>query len=187
MVVRIAGDRVGEAMEVNNMYERILVPLDGSELAENVLPYVQALAEKFGSAVTLLRATLPPEELVPPTGMGLPMGDAATFGSLLTPSSIDDFQALLDAEKEETKSYLEGVATRLKEAGVNVSAEQAEGAANDVIIRRAASLPASLVAMTTHGRSGLARVVVGSVADEVVRKAVCPVLLVRVSDKELKG
>jgi nucleotide-binding universal stress UspA family protein len=174
-------------MEVEAMYEKILVPLDGSELAEHVLPYVQALAEKFGSAVTLIRATLPPEELVPPAGMGLPMGDAAAYGSLLTPSSIEDFQALLDAEKEETQGYLNDVVARLKEAGVNASAEHAEGAASDVIIGRAASLPASLVAMTTHGRSGLARAVVGSVADEVVRKAACPVLLIRVSDKELKG
>jgi len=67
-----------------------------------------------------------------------------------------------------------------------VIAEHKEGSAADVIIDRAKSLPAELIAMTTHGRSGLARVVVGSVADEVVRNVICPVLLVRVSEKELK-
>jgi nucleotide-binding universal stress UspA family protein len=168
------------------MYEKILVPLDGSELAERVLEHVQAVAEKFGSMVVLLRATLPPEELVPPAGMGLPMGDMAAYDSLLSPASIQDFAALLEAEKSETEAYLKGVAEHLGGHGFTVTTEHREGSADEVIIERARDLPADLVAMTTHGRSGLARVVVGSVADQVVRKVSCPVLLVRVSEKELK-
>jgi nucleotide-binding universal stress UspA family protein len=169
------------------MYENILVPLDGSELAEQVLPHVQALAEKFGSTVTLLRATLSPQELVPPTGMSLPLGDAAALGNVLTPGTIEDFDAILAAEKSETETYLNATAERLKGHGFDVKAEHVEGSPADVIIKRAASLHAGLVTMTTHGRSGLARALVGSVADEVVRKSACPVLLVRVSTKELKA
>ncbi len=169
------------------MYEKILVPLDGSELAETVLPHVQALAEKFGSAVILLRATLSPDELVPPTGMGLPMGDMAAYGSLVGPGSVEDLQSLLASEKSETEDYLNGVAERLKAQNLNVTTSHVEGHAAEIIIAQAASLSAGLVAMTTHGRSGLARAFVGSVADEVVRKSSCPVLLVRVSDKELKA
>jgi len=168
------------------MYEHILVPLDGSELAEQVLSHVQAIAEKFGSNVVLLRATLQPEELVPPAGMGLPMGDMAAYGSLLGPGSIEDFQTLLETEENETQAYLTGIANNLNGHGFVVTAEHKEGSAADVIIERAKSLPADLIAMTTHGRSGFARAVVGSVADEVVRNVTCPVLLVRVSDKELK-
>lgn len=168
------------------MYERILVPLDGSELAEMVLPHVQAIAEKFGSNVILLRATLPPDELVPPAGMGLPMGDMAAYGSLMGPGSIEDFETILQTEENETQSYLSGIANNLNGHGFVATAEHKEGSAADVIIERAKSLPADLIAMTTHGRSGLARVVVGSVADEVVRNVSCPVLLVRVHEKELK-
>jgi nucleotide-binding universal stress UspA family protein len=169
------------------MYEKILVPLDGSVLAERVLQHVQAIAEKFGSTVVLLRATLPPEELVPPAGMGLPMGDMAAYDSLLSPTSIQDFQAVLEAEESETKAYLKGMSEHLSGHGFAVTTEHKDGAASEVIIEFSKSLPADLVAMTTHGRSGLARVVVGSVADEVVRKVSCPVLLVRVSEKELKA
>src|SRR5438105_1720893 len=89
--LRPARNRVRTIREVDAMYENILVPLDGSELAEQVLPHVQALAEKFGSTVTLLRATLSPQELVPPTGMSLPLGDAAAHGNVLTPGTIEDF------------------------------------------------------------------------------------------------
>ena len=168
------------------MYEKIIVALDGSELAEHVLPHVQALAEKFGSTVTLLHATLPPEELVPPGGMGMPMGDMTGYGNLLRPESLEAMDSLLEAEKSESVTYLESVAEKLKDHGFEVVTEQAEGSAADVIIERARSLPASLIAMTTHGRSGVARALVGSVADEVVRNSTCPVLLVRVSEKELK-
>ncbi len=65
------------------MYEKILVPLDGSELAERVLPHAQALAEKFGSTVTLLSATLSPQEMVPPANFGLPMGILPLTGAWL--------------------------------------------------------------------------------------------------------
>jgi len=169
------------------MYEKILVPLDGSELAEKVLPHVQALAEKFGSTVILLRATLSPEELVPPTGMGMPMGDMAAYGTMVAPGSVENFETLMDVEQSETKTYLGGVAARLKASGVNVTAEHVEGHAGDVIVERAASLGVGLIVMATHGRSGLARALVGNVADEVVRRSSCPVLLVRISDKELKS
>jgi nucleotide-binding universal stress UspA family protein len=148
---------------------------------------VQALAEKFGSTVTLLRATLSPEELVQPTAMALPIGDAAAFGNLMGPGGMEDFDAIMAAEKSETESYLSAVAERFKGHGFEVKTEHMEGSPADVIIKRAAGIQAGLLAMTTHDRSGLARALVGSVADQVVRKSACPVLLVRVSEKELKA
>ncbi len=99
---------------------------------------------------------------------------------------MENFEALIETEKSETESYLATISERLKGQGLNVTTEHAEGRAADVIVDYGAKMGAGLVAMTTHGRSGLARALVGSVADEVVRRSSCPVLLVRVSEKELK-
>jgi nucleotide-binding universal stress UspA family protein len=119
--------------------------------------------------------------------MGLPMGDMTSYGNLVGPGSVEDYEALVTVEKHETDSYLSVVIEKLKGQGINVTSVREMGHATNVIVDKAASLGVSLIAMTTHGRSGLARALVGSIADEVVRKASCPVLLVRVSDKELKA
>ncbi|MBI3966397.1 MAG: universal stress protein [Chloroflexi bacterium] len=153
------------------MYDRILVALDGSDLAERVLPYVEALAEKFGSVVTLVRATTPPGALT----VGAP-------GSVPVPVPILDPKPIVEAERRETSAYLSDLAIRLRSQGLTVACEQPEGFAADVIVMQAGALPADLIAMTTHGRGGLGRALFGSVADEVLRSASCPVLLVRVHD-----
>jgi nucleotide-binding universal stress UspA family protein len=169
------------------MYEHILVALDGSKLAEHVLPHVEALAEKFGSSITLLRATLSAEEVVAAAPMGVPFGDLAVAGRVPGIDTTDAYETILDAERTETESYLNAVVERLRGKGLNVTGEHAEGKAADVILERAGALGADLIAMTTHGRSGLARVFLGSVADDVVRRSNCPVLLVRVHDADHSG
>lgn len=166
------------------MYERILVALDGSDLAERVLPYVEALAAKFGSAVTLVRATVSPAELVAP-GVGVvgpSLGELPAYGRTLSPMEGGAYDAILEAERTETEQYLEGVAERLRADGLQVTTEHTEGHPSDVIIERATALKADLIAMTTHGRGGIARALLGSVADEVIRKAPCPMLLVRMNE-----
>lgn len=156
------------------MYDRILVALDGSEVAERVLPYVEALAARFGSTVSLLRATTAPGTIIAQTTAG---------GGMVAPGIIDP-TPIIEAERQEANAYLRALAERLRGAGLAVQAESAEGPADEVILQRAAELPAALVAMTTHGRGGFGRLVFGSVADAVLRHAPCPVLLVRVSDDE---
>ena len=151
------------------MYRHALVPLDGSEVAEQVLPHIEALAEKFGSAITLLRATMPPVEPIAPSPMGFPV----------TPYVAQDFTEVYEAERRAAADYLDAVAKRLSSGGFQVERVLVEGPAADAIIERAAALGVDLIAMTTHGRGGLERLVLGSAADEVVRKATCPVLLVR--------
>ena len=158
------------------MYSRILVPLDGSEVAERVLPHVEALATKFEAAVMLLRTTTAAEALPPAPSLGVP-----PFG-VPTAAPIFDRVAFAKAEREEAIHYLVAVADGLRHRGVNVAYEQREGAPADVIIERAAQWPADLIAMTTHGRTGLGRIVMGSVAYEVVHRAPCPILLVRVTE-----
>ena len=154
------------------MYDRILVPLDGSDIAERVLPHVEALAEKFGSAVTLLQATTPPETLIAASAEG-----AAPAGPVLDPTPI------VEAERQAASAYLEVAAERLRGRGLAVAGERPEAAPADAIVEHAHRAGTDLIAMTTHGRGGLGRLILGSVADEVLRSAPCPVLLVRVSEE----
>jgi nucleotide-binding universal stress UspA family protein len=156
------------------MYAHILVALDGSELAEQVLPHIEALAEKFGSAVTLLRATTPFSIAVTPP-IGLPMTASAD------PYTTQQMIEALEEEQRQASVYLRSVGDRLRGRLAKVTEEVAAGSPDDVIVERASALNVDLIAMTTHGRSGLRRLVLGSVAEEVLRRAACAVLLVRVS------
>jgi nucleotide-binding universal stress UspA family protein len=169
------------------MYEHILVALDGSANAERVLPYVQALASKLGSRVTLLRATTPAIDLIPPGAAGMPVGDLPAYGRVPPELAADQIELALDAETKAAAAYLTGVAERMREAGVEAQVDYPNDRASDAILTRAAQLGADLIAMTTHGRSGLARALLGSVADEVVRRSQCPVLLVRVTEDDAEA
>jgi nucleotide-binding universal stress UspA family protein len=158
------------------MYEHLLVALDGSPAAERVLEHAEALAKAFGSTVTLLRATLSAEMVLVETA-----GDDVAVGQM---APIVDPTPIVEADQSSAVDYLSGVAARLRQHNLTVNIEEPEGPANRVIVDRAAAMGASLILMTTHGRGGLGRVVFGSVADNVLRHAPCPVLLVRVSDAD---
>lgn len=151
------------------MYRRVLVALDGSELAERVLPHVEALAQKFGSHLVLVRAVASQGPLSSAREVG-----PTTVGRLMDPTP--DRQVY----EEEAERYLRALADHLRNQGYQVDYEQVEGPAAEVIIHRARALGADLIAMTTHGHTGLGKLVLGSVAEEVVTHAPCPVLLVRV-------
>lgn len=155
------------------MYTHILVPLDGSELAEQVLPHVTALALRFRARLTLLRATTAAQAV----GM-----QAALAGALPGGGPIADATPLIAAEREAAATYLAAVAERLRERGLTVAVEQHDGAPAELILTRARARGADLIAMTTHGRGGLGRLLLGSVADAVVRHASVPVLLVRAQE-----
>jgi nucleotide-binding universal stress UspA family protein len=153
------------------MYERILVALDGSALAEQILPHVEALSKAFRSKVMLLRVTEPPERLITETAGTLPMG--------VPGSPVLDVTPLVEEQRREAVSYLTSVAERLRGQGLTVEQAQPEGSPADMVLQQARDAGADLIAMTTHGRGGLGRLVFGSVADAVLRQAPCPVLLVR--------
>jgi nucleotide-binding universal stress UspA family protein len=158
------------------MYEHLLVALDGSPHAERVLDHAEALAIAFHSTVTLLRATVAAETLLAQTAnSGASLGDAAAF---VDPTPI------LEADRDAAVEYLNNVAARLRQHNLTVATEHPEGPAADEIVERARALGVSLILMTTHGRSGLGRVVFGSTADSVLRHAPCPVLLVRVAEAD---
>jgi nucleotide-binding universal stress UspA family protein len=152
------------------MYTRIIVALDGSALAEQILPYVQSVAERFGSTLTLVRAIPPVAQMTASVG-------PAMAGVPLDPSMIEQ---TLRTEEFETTQYLEHVANELGRQGISVQTEHVVGPAAEVLVECARQARADLIGLTTHGRGGSRRLVVGSVAESVLRTAPCPVLLVRV-------
>lgn len=143
------------------MYKRILVPLDGSALAEAALSHAVQLAASSGGEIVLLRAVISPYSIVAPD-------------LVLAGQSID--QELLEQQAEQ---YLHALAARLASGGLPVRTVTSAGPVAEAILDHARTLEADIIVMSTHGRGGLSRWVYGSVADRVLQAAPCPVLLIR--------
>lgn len=143
------------------MYTRILVPLDGSKLAEVALPHAVTLAKQSKGTVLLVRV------MQPLTAMVIPEGAYIDW---------DRVQAEIEAE---ARAYLADASARLAAEGVTVQTQLKTGDPAEAIIETAKAIGADVIVMATHGRSGLGRWVLGSVADRVVRAATAPVLLIR--------
>ncbi len=150
-------------------YARIIVPLDGSALAEQVFPHVRTLATAFDSRVELVRAYAPPASLLAASAASTMPGS----GPVLDPAPY------VAAGKDEADLYLTQTADRLRKEGIRCGWRRLDGSAGERIVAEAASWEADLILMTTHGRGGLGRLLLGSVADYVVRHATIPILLVR--------
>ncbi len=141
------------------MYKRILVPLDGSELSEKALSHARAVAKGLGAQVVLLRVIVFPTrdfDVTPPM-------EEAVSGEVIA----------------ETKRYLEYHAGNLRRTGIAVTTFVERGRVADTIIDFTEAQQIDLIVMSTHGRTGAARWIIGSVADRVVHSAHVPVLLVR--------
>ena len=155
--------------------ERMIVPVDGSQGAEEVLPHVAALASRMDIPVELVQVTLSEAEYYQAMSMGL----------RVLPPSLPSFSSFADRVDGEAWDYVAQVKRRLQQQGVaSVEARLVRGAPADCIVDIAAAYPNSLVAMTTHGRSGVRRMILGSVAERVVRQSGGPVLLVRTTRRE---
>jgi nucleotide-binding universal stress UspA family protein len=140
----------------------IVVPLDGSELAEAVLPYVEDLAIRLSLEVILLQVVRA-RELVPAVVEG-------------TPRDLTDGEV---AEMSQGTEYLLGLARRLQGKGVQVRHEVLRGLPGAEIVKFARETPKNIVAMSSHGRSGLGYLVLGSVTDHVIKHSGDPVLVFR--------
>jgi nucleotide-binding universal stress UspA family protein len=147
--------------------KRVIIPLDGSELSERILPWVQALAKNLDLDVILLGL------------YGNPARAASAGEGFYNTAQLEAFVAELRAE---TSGYLAGKAEEMKRAGFEkVSVVVKEGLTADEIMAFARQTPDSLVAMCTHGRSGVKRWMLGSVTETVVRHSGAPVLVLRPS------
>lgn len=148
------------------MYSEILVPLDGSYLSEQVLPYVRMLAGSFGLPVHLFQTFGPvSEELADPI-----------HGRYLDAVSASYRNASTD--------YLHGIKKSLGGLGTPVTCTVREGRPAHLIVDEAEKTPGTLIAMSTHGRSGVSRWLMGSVTNKVLHATKAPLLVVRASEEE---
>lgn len=146
---------------------KILVPLDGSELAEQVLPYVADHARMSDSEVTLLRVGEAP--LI-----------SADYPEAIMPLTWEEHvELIVKHHKEQCRRYLADVEKRLKDMELKVKSEALLGDVAQQIIEYATSNPFNLIAMTCHGRVALAAWPIGSVAGKVLHETSSPILLVR--------
>jgi nucleotide-binding universal stress UspA family protein len=149
------------------MFEKILVCLDGSTLAEQILPYAAEQARRFGCQMTLLHVALEPV--------------MAASGAAGGPEHLEK-PGVLDQMKEEQKqaqAYLERVAVKLRQDGLEVDVVILQESPGDAIVSYASDNGYGLIAMATHGRSGLGRAIFGSVAEHVLRNSDVPLLVIR--------
>jgi nucleotide-binding universal stress UspA family protein len=142
------------------MYSKILVPLDGSSTAENVLPYSRHLAAAFKVPVELLAVV-----------------DLSEMAAHVTAGKARYLDKLIDAGARSSEDYLRRVAAGFPDVPVQCSTEK--GRADELIVDRAAADKNTLITMATHGRSGINRWMMGSIAEKVLRSTTNPLLLIR--------
>lgn len=146
------------------MYERILVPVDGSVTSERGLDEALGLAAKLGSAVRLIH-------VVDDASLVMNAGGLATNVGELLIALANAGEEILAAGRERAKERKLSVETVLRHCSA--------GRVSDVIVKEAAQWPADLIVLGTHGRRGAGRLLLGSDAEQVLRVAPVPVLLVR--------
>ncbi|MCK8602888.1 universal stress protein [Desulfoferrobacter suflitae] len=144
------------------MYKRILVPLDGSPRAERIMPHVERLAQKFNSKVIFLRVVEP--------------------GSIIQRPQGAEFENKIMREEEgEAETYVSAWSGEFREKGLRSKGLVEHGAVVYAIIRVAEREDADLIAMASHGRSGLPQVFYGSVAAGILHRIDRPLLIIRSS------
>jgi len=147
------------------MYKVILVPLDGSERAEAILPHVDDLARCYRAKVVFLQVVEPEPLLIGPDVV-YPIVN----------------QEMMEGRTQAAEAYLAKRSAEFQERGIKVETRVAHGPVVEEIINRAERSKADLIAMASHGRTGLSRVFYGSVAAGVLNKVDRPLFLVRSSD-----
>ena len=150
------------------MFERILVPLDGSKVGEAALEHVERLISKMAPSVKT-------EVVLFQVLTSLTHYVIAGEASVQVPYTEKE----VDYITKKSKEYLSKTAECLKSKGVSIKTKVATGKAEEEIVKAAEELKADLIAMSTHGRSGLSRLTFGSITAKVLRSACIPVLVVR--------
>jgi nucleotide-binding universal stress UspA family protein len=148
------------------MYDRIIVPLDGSKLAESALPEAEKLARLTGAELLLVRVV-----------------DYSSRDRLGDFGLLYEYEAMtkaLEEERELATAYLADVSARVEAENVAISTTLVDGIAAQAIVGIAK--PGDLIVMATHGRTGMRRWFIGSIAEDVLRHSPVPVLLVRAFD-----
>ena len=149
------------------MYHTILVPLDGSKRAESILNHVEELARRFDAKVIFLQVVEPEPMAVGPEG-----------------NYMERYQEELERQTKQIETYLASLEGEFREKGIKARTRVAHGPVAEAIINAAESEGADLIAIASHGRSGLSRVFYGSVTAGVLHRIDRPLLLIRSFDHE---
>jgi len=158
------------------VYQRILVPHDGSAFAEQVLPHAAELARATGAELHLL-------EVIPPPNPALFASDVSDpVGAELTMEALEEAD---EAMREVGEHRFATLQRELGAQGVKVAWQVREGDPAKSIVDYIGEQSIDLVAMTSHGRTGIARAILGSVTDAVLRHVTCPVLVVRADESQI--
>lgn len=144
------------------MYKVILVPLDGSKRAEAILSHVEKTAQYFESAVVFLHVVEPNPTIIIPSGQRVELNPAG-----------------LELHINKADAYLAGLQEEFRERKIKATRYVEHGPVVETIIDVATQEDADLIAMASHGRSGLSRVFYGSVTAGVLHRVDRPLLLVR--------
>ena len=158
-VLTITPEKAKMYHDEETSFSRVMVPLDGSPLAESVLPYVEEVARKLPLKILLVRVTRP---------LHLFWMDTEPVGLREEEESM----------RSETAGYLEGIGQGFKGKGLDVESQSLVGEPAAILIELGQRQPHDLIAIATHGRSGLTRWALGSVAESLVRGTGDPVLIV---------
>jgi nucleotide-binding universal stress UspA family protein len=150
------------------MFEKILVCLDGSELAEQILPFATEQALRMGSTLVLFYAVPEPTTL----GLNFP-------GTPATALETSGMFKHLQQHSDEAEKYLTALEKRIQKDGVDTEHVVTPGRAGEAIVDYSALNGIGLIALSTHGRGGLGRALFGSVADYVLKNSGLPNLIIR--------
>lgn len=148
------------------MYKKILVPLDGSKRAERILPHVERLAMHYQATLIFLQVVEPPPLILGPEG------------------DMTLHQQDIDRWVKEAEDYLAAAKGKFQEKGIETRTDVAHGPVVEAIINAAEREEADLVAIASHGRSGLSQVFYGSIAAGVLHRIDRPLLLIRSQGEE---
>lgn len=141
------------------MYKKILVPLDGSPLAEAALPYAEALAKSEGAEIVVLR--------VP----GAPAMQFLARQPALAYKTLHELN-------EQASTYVNAKVEGLQKDNIRATGITMDGPVPETILEVADKVDADIIAMSTHGRLGIQRILMGSVAEQIVHRAHIPVMLI---------
>ena len=161
------------------MFERIIVPLDGSRLSAQAIPYASEVGKRFDAEIILVRVLAPSGLAIVSQATG--MEDAAATDIIAQEARVKDVDNASNA-----KRYLMNWAQSLKTQGVKASYQVTIGTPAKAIMELAIAQQASLIVMMSHGRGWFKRAIMGSVADEILRGSAVPVLIIRAKEIDSK-
>lgn len=156
------------------MYKKIMVPLDGSELAECVLPHVDGFVTGCQVETVIFVRVVEPTHY-----SAVSLTSSPQFHKTMQ----ENAKLIEEEEKSSAARYLKKVISRVKQGGIKYKADVLVGKVADRLVDYADANEIDLVLIATHGRSGISRWVRGSIADRVLRSSRAPVLMIRAGGK----